>query len=212
MTPVIAPAEQRQILRGVDWARYEELLHEYEGRNWRLTYDRGTLEIMVVSPWHERAKKLLARMLETLAEEVNSPLLALGNWTLREEGIARGLEPDECWYTQHEEQVRDKKEIDLRVDPPPDLAVEVEVSHSVLDRLQIYAALRIPEVWRFDGETVIVCLLGADGQYTQADRSPTFPQLPLEQLTPFFAHWDKTEQTQLVKSFRAWVRKTLAPS
>ncbi len=129
---------------------------------------------------------------------------------MREESIARGLEADECWYIQHEALVRDKKEIDLRLDPPPDLAVEIEVSRSVLDRLQIFAALKIPEVWRFDGETVIVCLLNADGQYMESDRSPTFPQLPLEELTPFFAQWDKIEQTQLVKSFRAWVRKTLA--
>jgi len=210
MTPVTAPAEERQILTGVDWAQYESLLREYEGRHWRLTYDRGTLEIMTVSPWHERAKKLLARLLEALAEEIDLPVLGLGNLTLREEAIARGLEPDDCWYIQHEKLIRTKKQIDLREDPPPDLVVEVEVSRSVLDRLHIYAALGIPEVWRFDGENLIVCLLGNDGEYAESSQSPTFPKLVLDGLPLFFAQWDKIDQTRLVKTFREWVRATLA--
>jgi len=209
MTPVTVLAEERQVLTGVDWARYESLLREYEGRHFRLTYDRGTLEIMTVSPWHERAKKLLARLLEALAEELDIPVLGFGNWTMREELIARGLEPDECWYIQHEGLVRDKREIDLRVDPPPDLVVEVEVSRSVLDRLHIYAALKIPEVWRFDGQTLVVCLLGEDGEYVESPKSLTFPQPALEGLPLFFAQWDKVDQTRLIKSFRAWVRDRL---
>lgn len=212
MTPVTAPAEERQILRGVDWARYEELLHEYEGTHRRLTYDRGTLEIMVTSHGHERAKTLLARMLEALTEELDIPILGLGNWTLREETLARGLEPDECWYIQHEASVRGKKDLDLRVDPPPDLVVEVEISRSVLDRLAIYAALKVPEVWRFDGANLIVCLLGSDGEYAESDKSATFPQLPLQGLAPFFAQRGIVDETRLIKSFREWVRKNLAPS
>jgi len=209
MTIATVPPEQRQILSGVDWARYESLLREYEGRHFRLTYDRGTLEIMTVSSWHERAKTILARMLEALTEELDIPILGLGSLTLRDEDIARGLEPDECWYIQHEEIVRDKEQIDLQRDPPPDLVVEVEVSRSVLDRLHIYAALKVPEVWRFDGQTLIVCLLGSDGEYTESDKSPTFPQLPLHGLAPFFAQLGKIDQTRLIKSFRAWVRATL---
>jgi Uma2 family endonuclease len=212
MTPVTTPTEERQILRGVDWARYEQLLHEYEGTHRRLTYDRGTLEIMVTSHGHERAKKLLARLLEALTEELDIPILGLGNWTLRDETLARGLEADECWYIQHEAMVRDKNDLDLRVDPPPDLVVEVEISRSVLDRLAIYATLKVPEVWRFDGEALIVCLLGDDGVYTESDKSPSFPQLPLQGLGQFFAQRGKVDETRLIKSFRAWVRKPLAGS
>jgi Uma2 family endonuclease len=210
MTPITAPTEGRQILSGVDWAQYETCLGEYEGRHFRLTYDRGTLEIMTVSPWHERAKKLLARLLEALAEEIDLPLLGLGNLTLREESIGRGLEPDDCWYIQHESSVRDKKQIDLQVDPPPDLVAEVEVTRSALDRMQIYAALKVPEVWRFDGETLVICLLGKNGEYSEAPNSPTFPQKVVEGLPRFLAQWDKVEQTRLIKSFREWVRAVLA--
>lgn len=211
MSTVASPsAEQRLLLSCVDWTTYDRLLHDLDGRHLRLTYLGGELEIMTVSPEHERAKKLLARLLEALTEELDVPILSLGNTTFRREELARGLEPDECWYIRHEAEMRNKTEIDLASDPPPDLVIEVEVSRSVLDRLGIYASLGVPEVWRCDGETLRVLVLGAGGGYTEQERSPTFPQLPLDGLMGFLAQRGQVDETRLVKSFRAWVRSTLA--
>jgi Uma2 family endonuclease len=209
MATITLPAEQRLFLSGVDWSTYDGLLHQLDGRHLRLTYLEGDLEIMTVSPEHERAKKLIARFLEALTEELDIPILSLGNTTYRREDAARGLEPDECWYLQHEALMRDKTEIDLATDPPPDLVIELEISRSVLDRLEIYAALGVPEVWRFDGQALHICVLDADGTYTETDRSPTFPKLPVDGLSQFFAQRGQIDETSLVKSFRAWVRAVM---
>src|SRR5262245_38805161 len=130
MATVRVPAEERQLLSGVSWDRYEELLREYEGRHIRLTYSGGDLEIMTVSSGHECSKTLIARLLEALTEELDIPIMGVGNTTFRRKDLARGLEPDECWYIEHEEQMRGKAEIDLTIDPPPDLVIEVEVTRS----------------------------------------------------------------------------------
>src|SRR5579859_148126 len=129
-TPLAAPFAEpanRLVLYSIDWATYDGLLKLFEGRRLRITYDRGKLEIMTVSPFHERSKTLLARLFEVLTEELNIPILGLGNLTCRREDLDRGLEPDECWYIQHESQMRARTEIDFAEDPPPDLVIEVEV-------------------------------------------------------------------------------------
>jgi Uma2 family endonuclease len=210
MATATLPAEQRLIVHCVDWARYQDFLRAFEGRHIRLTYDGSNLEIMTVSGEHERGKKLMARLLEALTEELDIPIASFGNITLNREAVDRGLEPDECWYIEHETLLRDKAEVDLDTDPPPDLVVEVEITTSVLNRLDIYARLGIPEIWRFDGHTLRVCVLGADGRYTESDQSPTFPQLPLDGLASFFAQRGRVDETRLVKSFRAWVRTNVA--
>ncbi len=209
MSIATVPTEQRLFLSGVTWEAYGHLLEGFEGRHVRLTYDRGNLEVMTVSPPHEMWKKLLARLLEALTEEMNIPILSLGNTTFRREDAERGLEPDECWYIQQEALMRHKEEIDLAIDPPPDLVIEVEVSRSILDRLNILAALGVPEVWRYDGQTLRVCVLGDEGQYAETDHSPTFPMLPLSELTRFLSQRGQTDETSLVRSFRAWVRANL---
>lgn len=202
------PIEQRLVLSGVPWSTYESLLRHFEGRHLRLNYDRGALEIMTVSPEHERAKKLLARLLEALTEELDLPIASFGNTTFRREDAARGLESDECWYIQHEGQMRDRKELDLLVDPPPDLVVEVEISRSVVDRMDLYARLGVPEVWRYDGETLKVCLLTAANEYAEANQSRAFPGLSLAEVNRFLAQQGTVDEARLVKSFRIWVRES----
>jgi Uma2 family endonuclease len=205
-----APVEQRLVLYDVDWSTYERLLDDLEGQHLRINYDQGRLEIMTTSSEHERWKKLLARFFEVLTEELNLPILGVGNFTIRREDVNRGLEPDECWYIAHESSVRQTRQIDLNVDPPPDLVVEIEVSRSVLNRLEMFAALGVPEIWRFDGTRLSVLVLGPDGRYGESDHSPTFPAIPL---SGFAGHLDRrgqTDETTLVKSFRKWVRQITA--
>src|SRR3954454_19090485 len=162
--PRTSEPEPRIVLRGVGWEGYERMLELVGDRPIRLTYDRGDLELMVPSHDHERYKSLLGRLIETLTLELDLPCDAAGSTTWRKQLEDRGLEPDECYYLANAERVSGRK-IDLEVDPPPDLAIEVEISRSALDRMGIYAALGVPEVWRFDGETLRVAQLRADGTY-----------------------------------------------
>lgn len=205
MSVAFAPTEQRLVLSNVDWPTYEKLLHDLDGRHLRLNYDRGRLEIMTVGSEHESIKKLLARLLETMTEVLNIPIRGLGNTTFRREDAERGLEPDECWYIEHEAQMRDRKSIDLLIDPPPDLVIEVEVSRSVVDRLGIFAALGVSEVWRCDGLTLTILALTAAGTYVQSDQSPTFPDIPIAGIVEHLNRRGQTDETSIVRSFRAWV-------
>jgi Uma2 family endonuclease len=208
-TPPSPTPENRLVLYGIDWTTYDGLLKLFEGRRLRITYDRGVLEMMTTSARHERFKTLLARLFETLTEELNIPVLGLGAFTCRREDLDRGLEPDECWYIQHESEMRARREIDLDEDPPPDLVIEVEVSRSVLNRLGIYAALGVPEIWRHDGETVHVLRLNETNEYVPVEASVVVPPAPLAVMVQFLALRDQLGETGVVRAFRAWVRENL---
>lgn len=124
--------------------------------------------------------------------------------THRREDLERALEGDECYWIAHEHAVRGKIDLDLEIDPPPDLFLEIEISRSLLDRMGILAAMGVPEVWRWDGETLRVCLLTQEGGYRESDKSLAFPFLPLDEFAAFLNKTGQSE-TQLIKSFRAWV-------
>ena len=199
-------SENRVLLSGISWATYESLLADTQNHGTRFTYDRGYLEMMSPSREHERLKTLMGRMIETMTEELAIPVSSAGSTTLKAQWKERGLEADESYYVANEPRVRGRDEIDLRMDPPPDLAIEVDISQSSLDQLSIYADLGVPEVWLFDGTTLKVHELQPDGVYAQRPRSPSFPFLPLEQIEAFLARRDESDETTWIRSFRAWVK------
>jgi Uma2 family endonuclease len=199
-------AEHRVVLTGVGWSTFESLLSETDHRSARFTYDRGCLEIMSPSETHEWLKRLLGRMIEMTTVELDIPIRSSGSTTLKTELEQRGLEPDECYYVANEPRVRGRDEIDLRVDPPPDLAIEVDISSSSLDQLSIYADLGVPEVWLCDGTTLKVYQLQPDGKYIQQARSPSFPFLPLDGVERHLARRQETDETTWIRSFQAWVK------
>jgi Uma2 family endonuclease len=204
--------ERRFLLHGVGWAGYETLLGVVgDRRSVRMTYDRGDLELMSPSSEHDLLRSRLARLIETLTYELDLPCEALGSTTWRRRPRDRGLEADECYYLANSPRVVGKRVIDLDVDPPPDLAIEVEVSQGALDRMGIYAALGVPEVWRFDGTTLRIERLQADGTYTTANASPSFPFLPPAEVVRWLRLADDLGQTAWLRRFRDWVRGTLAP-
>jgi Uma2 family endonuclease len=208
MATVQAPAEQRLVLYGVAWRTYERLLRAFADRpGVRLTFDRGVLEIMTLSHEHENRGHLLGRLVVALTEEQNLPVKGGGSTTFRRRRLQRGLEPDECYWIASEALVRGKDNLDLRVDPPPDLALEVDVTHSSLDRLAIYAALRIPEVWRLESTSIVCHLLGSDGRYTVSPGSRAFAGLAPADLVPFLALRGQMDENAIVRQFRAWVRQ-----
>src|SRR5207245_719763 len=162
--------EQRFLLRAIDWSTYRAISEALTGHHVHLAYDQGRLEFMTISSPHSNFSRLLARFVFVLAEEFNLPIGSYGDMTCDREDLERGLELDECFYLHNEPLIRRREVIDLTIDPPPDLAVEIEITHSFVSRLRMCEALRIPELWRFNGERLRSYHLGSDGQYTESER------------------------------------------
>ncbi len=209
MSTVDAPREQRFLMRNIDWSQYLSIADNLGESHVRLTYDRGNLEFMTLSHGHERWSSLLGQFIEVLTDELSMPRQSGGSTTLNREDVELGIEPDKCYYLEHEAEVRDKDQIDLTVDPPPDLAIEVEISRSSVSRMDIYAKLRVLEVWRYDGEVLRVYQLSEDGRYIQVERSPHFPFLLLGEVQAFLLRRNSMDETSLVRAFRQWVRELL---
>jgi Uma2 family endonuclease len=208
MATVRTSPEQRLILHGVDWQTYGRLLRAFAHRpGVRLTYDRGILEIRTLSHEHESHVHLLGRLIVALTEELGLPIKGGRSTTFRRRRRRRGLEPDECFWIASEPLVRGKNRINLRTDPPPDLALEVDVSDSSLDRLAIYAALGVPEVWRLEGQTLTCHLLGSDGRYAVSSTSRAFPGLVVADLARFLTLRGQMDENAIVRELRAWVRQ-----
>ena len=202
---------QRLVLHGVSWREYTRMLSAFAERpGYRLTYDRGTLEI--ISPLHEHESDiaLLGRFVVVLTEELGLPLKAGRSTTFRRRRMRRGLEPDHSWWIAHELPVRGKQRIDLRVDPPPDLAVEVDVTHRSLNRMSIYARLGVPEVWRLDARGLTFQVLQPSGRYAEQTHSPTFPLFTPADLTTYLALRTQHDENEVVRRFRVFVRQRLA--
>lgn len=212
MSAIPSPPESRVVLHDVRWDTYEALLADRGDHGPRLAYDRGTLEIMSPSRKHEKLKKLLGRLVEAFSEELNIKISSGGSTTLRSQFKERGLEPDESYYVQNEAMVRDKEEIDLTVDPPPDLAIEVDIRSSSLDKLGIYASLKVPEVWSHDGKRLAVHQFQKAGNYAVLEHSSVLPMLPLADLNRFLEQRNALDETSLLRAFRAWVRCKFATS
>jgi Uma2 family endonuclease len=204
------PNEQHFRMSAVSWEGYMHLGQAFAGRHVRMAYDRGELEIMTVSLGHDADKSLLARFVEVVTEEMEIDIRSGGSTTLNREDLERGLEGDECWWIKHEAEVRDLREIDLNQHPPPDLALEVEITRSILNRIAIYAALGVPEVWRWDGNVLSVCLLGADGKYVVSKASLSLPFLPVGELGRFIHLQKSMSETGVIRTFREWVRQHAA--
>jgi Uma2 family endonuclease len=190
---------------------YERALRTFAERPAvRLTYDRGTLEFMTLSHEHESYSDILARFIYILTEELGLPVKAGRSTTFRRRKRQRGLEPDASWWIAHEAQVRGKNNIDLRRDPPPDLALEVDVSRSSLNRLAIYAALEVPEVWRLESSTLVCHLLDSDRRYKVSGVSRAFAGLVVAEVGNFLGLLGQIEENALTRQFRGWVRQRFA--
>lgn len=204
--------EDRIALSGIPWELYEQLRENEENWHVRMTYDNGRLELMSPSSSHEVMKRLIGRMIEAYTEEMSIPCRSLSNTTWKRSELAKGLEADECYYILNHHRVWRRLEVDLAVDPPPDLAVETEVSRSVVPRLAIYAALGVPEIWRWRKSGLNAYSLGGDGKYVEREFSLNLPKLRVKDLEPFLDFELAADETAWIRNFRAWVRERfLAP-
>ncbi len=203
------PAESRTVLYSVPWHTYVELRESPDNYHVHMTYDRGTLEIMSPSPRHERYARYLDMLIGIWTEELDIPLCGLRQMTCKREDLEKGLEPDDCYYIQNEAKVRDKVEIDFTIDPPPDLAIEVEVSRSSVQKAPIYAALGVRELWRYDGQILRIFEL-VKGQYKSRKGSVCFPKFPVAKAEEVLRQIGQIDDTAFKQRFRRWVRKEFA--
>lgn len=190
----------------VTWQMYKQLLEEFgEQRGSRINYSQGLLEIMVPLPEHEDDKVMIADFVKVLLEELDIEFRSLGSTTFKSETMQQGIEADDCFYIENEAAVRGKKRIDLSVDPPPDLALEIDLTSRT--RFNNYEALGVGELWRFNGRKLEINVL-QDGEYIQVSESPHFPGFSLGEALPDYLERSKIEgRNQTMKVFRAWVRQ-----
>jgi Uma2 family endonuclease len=208
----ITPKRERApaVLYDIDWDTYTRFLRAFRGQRLRHTYDRGVLEIMTPMLWeHEEPSFLLGHLVGVLAEELDLPLRAGGSLILRRRKKLRGLEPDKCFWIASAPQLQGKTKLDLRVDPPPDLAMEVDVTSSSVDRMSVYAALGVPELWRLSRGKLTFHALRGKKKYQVCAKSPAFPALEAADLLPFIKQLGPSDIIAIVRQFRKWVRRDL---
>ncbi|MGK7924337.1 MAG: Uma2 family endonuclease [Spirulina sp.] len=203
------PLGQKLVLRDVTWHEFEQILEELgEKRASRIAYANGILEIMAPLPEHEVDKRLTTNFVEILLEELDIEFYPLGSTTFKNELMKHGIEPDDCFYIENEAAVRGKKRLDLTVDPPPDLAVEIDVTSRT--HPDLYKALGVPELWRFEKGKLKITVL-REGQYVEVSESPHLPNFPLPEIIPQYLQKVKTQgRNKTMREFRAWVRDRMA--
>jgi len=209
MATVASPASELRTVLRVGWETYERILADHVNRSVpRFTYDRGLLEIMSPLTLHEETNRTLAMLVEVVAEELAIDTRNVGSMTFKREDLQRGIEPDSCFYVRNEERVREREQIDLAVDPPPDLVIEIDVMSPSLPRLPIYAAMGVPEIWRYeaDGGRVVVLTL-RENAYEATVASSALPLLTGEVLSRFVAESRALPRTAWLRAVRGWVRE-----
>jgi Uma2 family endonuclease len=163
------------------------------------------LEIVSPLPEHAKAKVVVSDLLKVLLDELDMPWESLGSTTFRREEMAAGIEPDDCFYIQHQAAMVGKDRVDLAVDPPPDLVIEIDVTSTTA--LQAYEALQVPELWRYHNRALQIFVL-RDGTYVLSPRSPTFPHIPIVEGVTQFVEMSRTAGTApALRAFRQWVRE-----
>ena len=206
-TTQLATGEKRVLLSGLNWQSYQQILQALpQSRAARLTYDRGTLEITVPLENHEFALHLISQFIRILVSELDWELKTMGSTTINREGLNRGAEPDCAFYIQNQAIVVGRT-VDFAKDPPPDLVVEIDITHTDIDKDQLYAAMEIPEFWRYNGQTLSIFQLW-DGVYKESDGSGIFEWIEKEDLYQFLADSEQGE-IKAEKKFRAAIQKRL---
>lgn len=202
-------AEQRTLLENISWQTFETLLKEIgDNRGYRIAYDGGMLEIMAPLFEHENPKIQSDRFIAILAEELGIEIKSAGSMTLKKEQAKKGIEPDNCYYIQNEPAVRGRQELDLETAPPPDLAIEIDITSSSLNKLAIYSALCVPELWLYNGRVLKFYQLASE-EYVECKFSIAFPFVSSTEIERFFEQSKTMGEIALLKSFRIWVREKI---
>ena len=203
-------AETRDVLQNISWQTFKAMLADMGSeRNKRLAYDNGIVEIMTPLMPHENSNRLIEGFVLVLCEELGLEVKSAGSLTMTRDDLERGGEPDRSYYIQNELLVRNKENIDLNTDPPPDLVLEVEYFRSKIDKLNLYASMGVPEFWRYNGNVLRIYALNS-GQYLQSDRSPTFAPVLVTEIPRFIQESKTVGQIAVTRAFRTWVRQQIS--
>jgi Uma2 family endonuclease len=203
----IEPELHSVVMENVSWDYYSRTLEELgPSRGFRIIFDQGRMEIVTTSNLHERIKKTIARLLEMYAAEAAISIVADGTLTLRRESLKKGLEPDECYYVQTPAPPATEGEFDLSIHPPPDLAIEVEISRGSISKMEIYGALKVREIWRYKVGRVVPMHLTSSGEYVAAKNSLAFPNLDMGQFNKYVKQAVEEDVNEAIKALRKWVR------
>jgi Uma2 family endonuclease len=206
------PTSSGIVFHGVTWDDYEAMLRIVGDRPIRVTYDRGEMEIFMPSFGHNTDAYLLGRLVDVLTEELEVSMQGGDTTTLKREDLDKGAEPDKCyWFGANARHMSGKRQLDLSCDPAPDLIVEVDVTRTSLDRLKIFAAMRVPEVWRSTSRALQFLHLQADGTYQPRATSRNFSALHASAVAQFLKEGRTADSTAWIRSFRAFVREKIVP-
>jgi Uma2 family endonuclease len=199
---------QQLLLEEVSWQQFETILAELgEHRAARLSYSNGRLEIRVPLPEHEKAKEIIGDMVKILLSDRGIHYESLGSTTLKNERMTQAVEPDACFYIQNQAAVIGKNRLEMSVDPPPDLVIEIDLTSRT--QLDNYRILGVPELWRYRRQELQIDVLRGE-QYIESDSSPTFPGIPIIDLVNRYVRQSKISgSSQAIQSFRNWVRENL---
>jgi Uma2 family endonuclease len=204
---IINPGE-RLLIKDINWQMFENILDDLgESRASKITYNQGILEIMTPLLEHEFDKCLISDLVKAILEELNIEFLNAGSTTLKNQIMNKGIEPDDCLYIQNETAVRGKKRIDLTIDPPPDLAIEIDITSRT--ELEIYQVLKVPEVWIYNKNKLQIYLL-QNGKYQESNHSAIFPKFPLIDIIPQqIERSQKDGRNSTMRAFRNWIRSII---
>lgn len=208
LNQLIVPAGHQLLIKNISWSVYKHILAELgQNRGSRISYSQGVLEIMAPLPEHEVAKVIIGDLVKIILEELDIEFWSLGSTTFDQEKMDAGVEPDDCFYIQNEAAVRGKDRIDLTIDPPPDLAIEIDITSRT--RFNNYEVLGVPELWRWNGTQLEINVL-SNGKYVKSSSSSIFLNLPIAQVIPEYLIRSKIDGRNVaMKAFRAWVRKQM---
>ncbi len=209
LNQLIIPPGQHVVLQNIDWEKFEQILTELgdERNSPKLSYNKGNLQLTSPLAIHEFDKRIIGVLVEIILESLDIEFNALGSITLKNTKVHKGVEPDECFYIQNELKVRGKEKIDLNQDPPPDLAIEIDITSQT--EVEIYEKLKVPELWIFNGQALQIFIL-TDEYYQLCQSSLQFPQFAIKQLIPEYLEKAKIEgRNKAVKALRQLVIQQL---
>src|SRR5215831_7737881 len=210
MSAIVTPVGQCVIVQGVSWDTYICLLADFaDSRGTRIAYDQGMLELMAPSFNHEHVADLLADVVKAVAEAQALDVVPAGSTTFKREDVERGFEPDASFYIQHAAGVRGRATIDLAVDPPPDVIIEIDLTHPSLDKFPIYAALGVPEVWRYGGQQMHI-YRHVDVAYTEVPASEVLPGVTSASLIQLVQLGLQLPRLVWIGRVRAWAESLTA--
>lgn len=202
---IIVNPGQQMLLKDISWQQLENILEEMgERRAARISYSDGWLEIMVPLPEHEKDKELIGDLVKLLLDQLEIDFEPFGSTTLKNERMRQAVEPDTSFYIQNQAAVIGKNRIDLNIDPPPDLAIEIDITSRT--RFDNYEILGVPELWRYKQQGLEIFLL-QEGKYVKSQSSPNFPNIPIVELVNEYVQQCLTiGRSQAMRNFRNWVK------